>query len=166
MRLFIEFISHVLSEFNAGGCLSLPHPAGPLVTRDSFTLPLGSATGPFFPPTEVLRETRSLTCLKGNTVRSSPPSGKISIYLIMQSSLAAPSLSLLPPFQNTFLALPLYNQRPIKVLFPKTKEQFLLKDDFSPHFEGGFSAFCYQGFQKHGVEFFLMEYFLQGSSAL
>lgn len=99
-------------------------------------------------------------------VRSSPPSGKISIYLIMQSSLASPSLSLLPPFQNTFLALPLYNQRPIRVLFPKTKEQFLLKDEFSPHFEGGFSAFCYQGFQKHGIEFFLLEYVLQGSSAL
>lgn len=88
------------------------------------------------------------------------------MYFIRQGFVTLPSLSLLPPFQNMFLALLLYNQRPIKVLFPKTKKQFLLEDEIRPHFQGCFPSFYYQGFQKHGIEFLLIEHFTQGQNAI
>lgn len=65
-----------------------------------------------------------------------------------------------------FLALPLYNQRPIKAHFPKTKEQFPLEHEFGPHFEGCFSAFCYQGLQRHEVVCLRVHRVARGSGAL
>lgn len=81
----------------------------------------------------------------------------------MQSTLA-PSLSLLLPFQNMFLLL--NNQRPTKVLSSRTKEQFLLKDEFRPHFECHFPLFAIKVFKNMGVEYLLNQHFAQGSGAL
>ena len=66
-----------------------------------------------------------------------------------------------------FLALLLYSLRPIKVLFLKTKKQFLLKDEIRHHFQCCFPFFfCYKGFQKHGIEFLLIWHFTQGWDAI
>lgn len=56
--------------------------------------------------------------------KSNLPMETISIYKALQL--------LLTPFPNTFLALPLCHQRPKEVIFPKTEEKVLVKDEFRP----------------------------------
>lgn len=119
--------------------------------RYSFTLPPGSTKAPsILPPTAVLRD-KSLTCLRGISVRDAVrPPGRLAFTSYCRA-LYLLHLSLLPPLRN--MLLPLNNQTPIKVLFPKRKEQFLLKDEFRLHFEGPYSPFAIKVFKNMELSF-------------
>lgn len=113
---------------------------GPLLENASLLCPLHGPMAPETASPSHLGVPLALTCLplrlseilksdlsKGKQCeKSNLPVRKISIYRALQQ--------ILPPFQNMFLALPLCNQRPMKVLFPTTEEQVLLKHEFIPHF--------------------------------